>query len=216
MAGRGGSKGVPAVITTQRMIVWEMGYRETVSWNNNTMNSTTKTARPTEYMGTTYRSKSEAMFARYLDLSLSDHPWGKESGFVYEPDFLNDTCGVAPDFYVYQYPKKLSTAFISLIEYKPVEPTECTIVHKSRELLECSRKVVEFINKKTELRQVVVSCTIFFGSVYNDSMGRILCLPDGGFIRDNNRWIDGYEDSIKSYRYDLVDKGASIKDFNHD
>lgn len=74
-------------------------------------------ARPTEYAGVVFRSKSEAVLARALDL----HP---ECGgnWVYEPEMFKTSDGWKPDFYF-----RLGTSdgiWSGIIEYKPSAPTE--------------------------------------------------------------------------------------------
>lgn len=76
---------------------------------------TSFTPTPTEYHGIVFRSKSEALFARVLDL--------RTDAWIYEPAWLADPDGWVPDFFVLarmtKYPHK---AFV--IEYKPRIPTE--------------------------------------------------------------------------------------------
>lgn len=69
---------------------------------------------PTEYAGTTFRSKSEAMFARLLELSGR---W-----YEYEPKWLAADDGVSPDFVI---PRMLKDSLALLVvEYKPAIPTD--------------------------------------------------------------------------------------------
>lgn len=72
-------------------------------------------AHPTEYRGVRFRSKSEAVFARNLDLSRI--PWR------YEPEFFRVEDWV-PDFYL-GVELKQPLGFMPLVlEFKPGEPTE--------------------------------------------------------------------------------------------
>jgi hypothetical protein len=71
------------------------------------------TPRPTEYAGVRFRSKSEAVFARCLD--LAGHVWEYEPGSIagHQWDFLIDrknNCGKHRERFVF-------------LEYKPSEPT---------------------------------------------------------------------------------------------
>lgn len=82
---------------------------------------------PTEYKGIIFKSKSEAMYARYLDLldmnySLLTVAW------IYEPKWA-EVNGWTPDFYVIiiLYPRdknRIKSIHEFYIEYKPNEPTE--------------------------------------------------------------------------------------------
>jgi hypothetical protein len=75
--------------------------------------------RRTEYQGVIFRSKSEALFARLLE--LNGYEW------MYEPkDFFALEDGWVPDFWAHQYDHTPSgTVFLStLIEYKPGDVTE--------------------------------------------------------------------------------------------
>lgn len=73
-------------------------------------------ARKTEYKGIVFRSKSEAVFARALDLG----GWVWE----YEPDRFRSTDGWVPDFWVVRIKMKDQSIFSCLIELKPCDPTE--------------------------------------------------------------------------------------------
>lgn len=94
----------------------------------------------TEYKGIVYRSKCEAMFARYLEIEceLYDEDvdtWARrqgrpvanlKSGFIYEPDL--SVAKYVPDFLVfrkeYRNPLMLPYFKYQLIEYKPSQPTK--------------------------------------------------------------------------------------------
>jgi hypothetical protein len=79
------------------------------------------TPRPTEYKGVVYRSKSEAMFARFLELQVSGRRLG---GFCYEPNEM-EIDGWIPDFLGWSLSKRSNRPCItySLFEYKPKTPT---------------------------------------------------------------------------------------------
>lgn len=72
-------------------------------------------ARPTEYEGIVFRSKSEAIFARALDLR----------GFTweYEPKRWLAEDGWGPDFWVVGYDQD-HLIYNMLVEYKPGEATD--------------------------------------------------------------------------------------------
>jgi hypothetical protein len=93
--------------------------------------SETREARPTEYKGVRFRSKSEAMFARCLDLagcewgyeppSIGKHQWD----FIVAPgEFLHsgavDTSG---EYDWFEYRRHIALSKPCLVEYKPQRPT---------------------------------------------------------------------------------------------
>ena len=85
----------------------------------------TMQAKPTEYRGTRYRSKSEAIFARCLDTSTAVAVW------EYEPvaTVAGGTLAVHPwDFLVETYSEFVAHGRMVLaIEYKPYEPAPAYI-----------------------------------------------------------------------------------------
>lgn len=92
-------------------------------------------ARPTEYDGVVFRSKSEAIMARNLDLT----------GFVweYEPKKLSLQDGWRPDFWVV-FPRKLTkspTIIQVVMEYKPSKPTDTYIKELMRRFSDIDKKV---------------------------------------------------------------------------
>ena len=81
-------------------------------------------ATPTEYKGIRFRSKSEAIFARALDLT-PDLLW------EYEP--VETESGWKPDFRVDDYFGPDHTVLSSLVEYKPSRPTDTYMRNKNAE-----------------------------------------------------------------------------------
>lgn len=81
----------------------------------------------TQYRFIKFRSKSEAMFARALDLA------GYEGLWTYEPtNEIPGSCDWSPDFAVgYQQ--------YTLIEYKPSEPSEAYVNWWEREARKCTQ-----------------------------------------------------------------------------
>lgn len=79
--------------------------------------------RPTEYRGITFRSKSEAKFARLLDVMDPGMQW------AYEPkDFesmINDN--YCPDFVSYVSAPGRRGLLCVIVEYKPKRPTDAYI-----------------------------------------------------------------------------------------
>jgi hypothetical protein len=85
---------------------------------SNYRNMERHTPRPTEYAGVRFRSKSEAVFARCLD--LAGHKWQYEPGLIagHQWDFLIDRKYSHGRF----HSEKSRDRFV-FIEYKPSEPT---------------------------------------------------------------------------------------------
>lgn len=78
-------------------------------------------ARPTQFDGCLFRSKSEAMFAKYLkDCLLIDN-------FVYEPEFLRSGDWI-PDFAIPCFSGDHMLFTWHIIEYKPARPTDAYLV----------------------------------------------------------------------------------------
>lgn len=78
---------------------------------------------PTEYKGTVFRSKSEAIFARAVDMCRCF-----SATWQYEPDFL--VPGYTPDFKITFF----NTVSIFL-EYKPTKPTK-TYVNRVKDFVD--------------------------------------------------------------------------------
>jgi hypothetical protein len=104
--------------------------------------------KPTEYKGVVYRSKSEAMFARYLDVTRSYLAKKSASdadrdsfayGWVYEPNWLQTDDRWRPDFYCWHTVHRSGVSITQeAIEYKPSEPTEAYIDILSKRFSELS------------------------------------------------------------------------------
>jgi hypothetical protein len=180
---------------------------------------TIKEARPTEYKGILYRSKSEAMFARWLELRASS--WVREvscsgplfsggfnrcqAGFEYEPEWL-EIDGWKPDFMEWyvannscnkrQYP----TMVYSVIEYKPSRPTDAYIQTFATR---CKKLIIELEAERQQEFLYRASWEIYYGSVFNLDRGRIEFMS-GDIIWNNQDWLEEYEEAIKATRFDLA------------
>jgi len=161
------------------------------------------TPRPTEYRGVTYRSKCEAMFARWLD-----HQYCPETQLIqYEPTWAS--CGeYVPDFLT-QSPVMLHhrdnnhiakfATCIELIEYKPSMPTitYCNTVMKK--LKTVADRELAHIDEVTE-----ILLSVYFGSVYTNDRGVFRVNPVGGCRQPiAMNWLTIYEKQIREYRFDL-------------
>jgi len=182
-------------------------------------------ARKTEYKGIVYRSKCEAMFARYLELWIEEMrsycneliEKGEEDlrlyafcGFEYEPQYFS-VDGWTPDFVVYQLnPRGISDypdlrddvpkLVAHIIEYKPSVPTSEYI----REwLAKCDYLFYLQRDRYPDLRFFY---EIYFGSVFSDFRGIIKAERGGAEFTDTldgRDWLKGFEDEIRSTRFDL-------------
>lgn len=167
---------------------------------------------PTEYRGIRYRSKSEAMFARWLDLSRQDSvrkasscmTWF-ESVWVYEPN-LTWLGGFSCDFYLcwIEIQNNVTQMKHRCIEYKPSRPTNTY----------CSNLFDRFDKCKylsnVAATGVSVDCFVFFGSVYNKDRGVVKRDSDGRLIFCELDWIFAQEseEDLKNYRFDLESAGC--------
>ena len=122
-------------------------------------------ARPTEYKGVVYRSKSEAMFARWLEIEITC--LGLD-GFCYEQkEFEVD--GWVPDFTCWSVEKRDNQLSIRrvFIEYKPAMPT--------------GTYLAELAIKFQELKEVATAPPIF------PTVG--LSVVCGGFFDVRQSWL---------------------------
>jgi hypothetical protein len=154
------------------------------------------TASPTEYRGTVYRSKCEAMFARWLDLRNSD-----DAVVMYEPDWA-EIGDYVPDFAVIRpvadgerIPRFLTC--VELIEYKPSRPT-LSYVKKTMQKLQ---KIAERELPKSEVDEIQIC--VYFGSVYTEDRGVFHVSGTGGFTHNSINWLSVHEKAVRDFRFDL-------------
>lgn len=171
---------------------------------------------PTEYRGIRYRSKSEAMFARWLELNGSSLAIGRcglvlASGFDYEPYGLavddTDNQGRAwlVDFLYWNVVSNINDTatyvpiiHYSLIEYKPSRQTQT--------YLNSLGKKFEWL-KQHNAYLVSSRFYCFYGSVFNESRD-ILTYKEGAWSSSGVDWLAGSEDDILSIRFDLEGAGC--------
>lgn len=168
-------------------------------------------ARPTEYKGVRYRSKSEAMFAMFLDgIGYID--------IIYEPDFPIE--GWKPDFLAYEtfepsgynalnnllgnVDKKFSVNWclprvaFHYTEYKPSMPTKTYI----ERIASCCKEFLECIDSNSMYDRDLFSFDICIGGFY--SQQGLLSYHDGKFIDEGKFWLsNGEHKKIVAYRFDL-------------
>jgi hypothetical protein len=167
----------------------------------------TMEATPTEYKGVEYRSKCEAMFARWLDICTTEHL--RVDGFWYEPKSLSIN-GYTPDFLAWtvepsQQPMGILPNICNhVIEYKPSRPTSAYI----KKFENYARSVAKAMYS-TGMEDWVYQSqwSIYYGSVYTETRGVIGFHPIGitGKSWDIDvDWLEGLEDELRSTRFDLV------------
>lgn len=178
-------------------------------------------ARPTEYRGVVYRSKSEAMFARYLDLRFvgecdfsatgdhhpTDHrPCSSSSGWIYEPIGF-EVHGWTPDFLVHAvghhhlHGAEIPNLHYWLLEYKPSAPTKTYMA-------ECSQRFQVIHDRFDDqgLFEFSRRCTfmLYYGSVFTPARGLWeYCTTSKEWFDCDDDWIGDYAETIKETRFDL-------------
>lgn len=154
---------------------------------------------PTEFRSVRYRSKSEAMFAAYLDRF-------NNTRFIYEPnlnfpdhqfDFLLTQASSTQDCHY---------ATVDVIEYKPTKPTETYV-----DLWDgwCDALLEDHPGEGPHgflLGGIVqVQCMLYFGNIWTPAGQRGFLVhrldrpPD--LFRAN--WMEGHESYLRSIRFDL-------------
>lgn len=149
------------------------------------MNATLK-PRPTEYLGILFRSKSEAMFARWID-SMGVQ-WD------YEPEALR-VGEWRPDF-VMQPNASQGEIQIFVVEYKPRLPTKAYLGDFSGRFAALSEKNSLF------KMEAIVACVDWF----SDSENTLLALmPDGTFGEQVVEWLpnERQKEKVRQFRFDL-------------
>jgi hypothetical protein len=172
---------------------------------------TVMTARKTEYRGVVYRSKSEAMFARWLELVLQAESECSNAcfGFEYEPRLEVDRW--TPDFLVWEVtpPEPFPAMRYTLIEYKPSRPTD-TYVEEFRQ--RCERLLATYDERGWIEISRQCDCELYYGSIWTEQRGYIECISDFGPDVAYNiqiaqetewNWLGAHEDAVRRTRFDL-------------
>lgn len=143
---------------------------------------------PTDYAGTRFRSKSEAIFARALDLS--------GISWQYEPKQWTASDGWVPDFWVI-LPSLRGTIISCAVEYKPAKPTEAYFTLLDRRFNELEPR----LDGHYEL--------VAWGSPFDTTAPRGLRChhPRDGWTTDNEKAVLGLLtqnwEQARAYRFDL-------------
>lgn len=92
-------------------------------------------ARPTEYRGVKFRSKSEAIFARALDLGK----WV----WKYEPEDMRLENGWVPDFWIVMTKPVNPTIVSVVVEYKPSHITQTYLQELTSRMIALSDRMIQ-------------------------------------------------------------------------
>ena len=156
-------------------------------------------AQLTEYNGIVYRSKSEAMFARWLEL--------EQFNFYYEPEFL-EVDAYVPDFLTWRFvPGSLASVQMGVIEYKPRMPTSAYIEKwYSRSIRVLGRLAgIGYKHKSPEF--VTVRSFLFWGNAFEPETGEFVWDVEMDAYEPRGSWLDLYRNhrnDILTTRFDLV------------
>lgn len=167
---------------------------------------------PTEYKGVVYRSKCEAMFARWIELELIGNE--KHDCFHYEPEYLRFEDWV-PDFSVLRFCKNhpfYPNAFLDymprvefeVVEYKPTSPTKTYV---KRLLSRFKNLRDEMVKRHGYLIYLQMTFHLYVGSVWSDKSEHFVVVntndEEWEFFETSWDWIADHADAIKSTRFDL-------------
>jgi hypothetical protein len=151
-------------------------------------------ARPTEYLGVVYKSKTEAMFALLLNIVTDEY-----SSFTYEEIRFKTPDGYIPDFTKYISVGNHTTDFIEMIEIKPSVPNKTYI-----EYLE---KQFQWIEKNDRFNFITFHTLYIFNpyqkifkSVYYDRETKKMDMDN---LDDVGWFNEKYFDELLNYRFDL-------------
>jgi hypothetical protein len=157
----------------------------------------------TEYKGVVYRSKSEALFARWLELCSN------VSGFYYEPQFIVE--GWNPDFLclcidnpddeqknpIDSFDLILPKLRFLYIEYKPCLPTETYI----RNWESCCEKFAA--KNSSRYNDDLFEFWLYYGGFYSEP-GRLVYKDGFTQFADEQVWLPEHvKEQCLSTRFDL-------------
>lgn len=167
---------------------------------------------PTEYKGVVYRSKCEAMFARWIELEMIgvrnyDH-------FEYEPKYL-EVEGWVPDFCVLQFLKKhlsfsddypdfFPRVDFQLIEYKPSKPTKSYLKQFGHR---CETLMESLVLQHGSSMRYRLDFSLYYGSLWTEKSDVITVVQmteDKWFFNEEEfDWLALHADAIRKTRFDL-------------
>lgn len=140
-------------------------------------------ARPTEYRGVKFRSKSEAVFARALDIG----------GWVwkYEPEDMELDDGWIPDFWIVKKEPNRPTIISIVVEYKPSFVTKPYLEQLESRFEELGHDMLQ------------TAFALAVGSPWDGGSGRSLKVLDRG------NWIE--LPVIRGQTLDLMEKALDYR-----
>lgn len=157
---------------------------------------------PTEYKGVCYRSKSEAMFAVWLEMYVKNSPYGLCDAIQYEPKW-STVSGYTFDFAYHRISDldHFVAHYCDLYEYKPTATTE---VYRNNWAKKCSE-----LSKKDSCPRLTFF-KLYEGDFYtvNSNSWFVILLPNGDLfsIEKHGPWLDAKTaELIRSIRFDLKD-----------
>lgn len=151
---------------------------------------------PTEYRGIQFKSKSEAVFARNLDISRYQEHSSFDVAWEYEPEWMKTKSGWVPDFAIfYNIPIMEMGISFYIIEYKPSMPTKTYMETLGR----------NFDEVRGDYPRLPLCCFLVCGSPWKMPM-RTFQHRRG----DSEEWVDSgvglFSQNVKEaaeYRFDL-------------
>jgi len=181
-----------------------------------------KKARPTEYKGVVYRSKSEAMFARWIELRYGremkwlqedygvDVVFGDWIWYAYEMPFPDVASAWRPDFTLVELLpgcisclEPVGISQITLFEYKPSRPT---LTH-CNELGSRFHDAMMSLDDDIRTKVGIFELRIIWGSIWNKDRCSVYVDGNAGgttdWVRSRHDWLAEYEDEVAATRFDL-------------
>lgn len=155
---------------------------------------------PTEYKGIVFKSKSEAIFARCIDLWLASR-YDLVGSYVYEPvDWWIAQMDYVPDFDLMTHLHNQNHRSTTLIEYKPVKPTDA-YMNKLAER-------AEYLFVMSADKQISdFDFFVCYGNAYDGYLEAVGYDVQAGFFVTNASWFSDqilpFIDKAKSHRFDL-------------
>lgn len=140
--------------------------------------------RPTDFKGITFRSKTEAIFAKSLDLSAV--------AWEYEPERFKHASGWVPDFWICANGR--SGNIVSMVlELKPCRPTQTYLV-------ELRQRMTDVVG------QYDYAVIAFVNPFDNMSERGVMILQEDGTWSDSksSAWLFRNIEHAKRHRFDLA------------
>lgn len=151
-------------------------------------------ARPTEFMGKVYKSKTEAMFAYILHSRLDVY-----SRFTYEEQRFKTDKGYIPDFVRYHGVNHFLADYIEILEVKPAIPNATYIKYLEEQFAWL---------RENDKYHFISFYALYVFNPYNNVFDAVLMDLDTGKIEveylERPVWFDEkYFDEVLNYRFDL-------------